>query len=79
MSTTATPPAPVSRRAIRRASEGAYDAFISYSHAADGQLAPRLEEGLERLAKPLLRPRALNVFRDATGLSATPELWPTIK
>ncbi len=32
----------------------AYDAFISYSHAADGVLAPALEHGLERLARPVV-------------------------
>jgi WD40 repeat protein len=57
----------------------AYDAFISYSHAADGKLAPALRAGLERLAKPWNRRRALRVFHDATGLAATPELWPTIQ
>lgn len=55
-----------------------YDAFISYSHAADGNLAPALQRGLHRFAKPWYRPRALRVFRDETSLSATPELWPTI-
>ncbi|HEU4557337.1 MAG TPA: hypothetical protein VFS20_05785 [Longimicrobium sp.] len=79
MSTTAASPDGATRGAIRRPATDGYDAFISYSQAADGKLAPRLEEGLERLAKPLLRPRALNVFRDGTGLSATPELWPTIQ
>jgi len=68
-----TPAAPVPAAATL------YDAFISYSHAADGRLAPRLQAGLQRLARPLFRPRALHVFRDATGLSATPELWPTIQ
>jgi hypothetical protein len=29
-----------------------YAAFISYSHAVDRQLAPSLENGLERFAKP---------------------------
>jgi len=56
-----------------------YDAFISYSHAADGRLAPRVQSGLHRFAKPLLSLRALHVFRDQTSLSATPELWSTIE
>jgi WD40 repeat protein len=55
-----------------------YDAFISYSHAADAQLAPRLQDGLQRLAKPWWRRHALNVFRDSTGLSANPGLWTSI-
>jgi len=56
-----------------------YDAFISYSHAADGKLAPRVQSGLHQFAKPLLRLRALHVFRDQTSLSATPELWSSIE
>jgi len=56
-----------------------YDAFISYSHAADGRLAPKVQSGLHRFAKPLLRLRALHVFRDQTSLSATPELWSSIE
>jgi WD40 repeat protein len=55
-----------------------YDAFISYSHAADGELAPALQDGLQRLAKPWNRRRALEVFRDQTGLSASPHLWGSI-
>lgn len=56
-----------------------YDAFISYSHAADGRLAPALQSGLHHLAKPWYRLRALHVFRDATNLAATPGLWPSIE
>ena len=29
----------------------AFDAFISYSHAADGKLAPALQRGLQQLAE----------------------------
>jgi hypothetical protein len=56
-----------------------YDAFVSYSHAADGRLAPALQAGLQSLAKPWYRRRALRVFRDKTSLSASPELWPAIE
>ena len=56
-----------------------YDAFISYSHAADGKLAPALQAGLQRFAKPWWRRRALRVFRDQTGLSANPHLWASIE
>ena len=56
-----------------------YDAFISYSHAADGQLAPALQGALHRFAKPWHRRRALHVFRDQTSLGLTPELWPEIE
>ncbi|HRP23042.1 MAG TPA: TIR domain-containing protein [Thauera sp.] len=56
-----------------------YDAFISYSHAADGKLAPALQSGLHRLARPWYRMRALHVFRDATSLAASPGLWGSIE
>jgi WD40 repeat protein len=56
-----------------------YNAFMSYSHAADGKLAPRVQSALHRLAKPLFRLRALHVFRDQTTLSATPALWSSIQ
>lgn len=55
-----------------------HDAFISYSHSADGRLAPALQRGLEQLAKPWYRLRALRVFRDETNLSASPQLWQSI-
>ncbi len=55
-----------------------YDAFISYSHAADGKLAPAVQNGLQRLAKPWGKRRALRVFRDETGLSVNPHLWDSI-
>ena len=56
-----------------------FDAFLSYSHAADGRLAPALRNGLHRFAKPLFEMRALRVFRDETSLSANPALWPSIE
>src|SRR5688572_31157284 len=56
-----------------------YDAFVSYSHAADGKLAPALQAALHRFAKPWYRRRALRVFRDETSLSASPALWPSIE
>lgn len=56
-----------------------YDAFISYSHAADGKLAPALQRSLHRIAKPFYKLRALNIFRDQTNLSVTPHLWETIE
>ena len=56
-----------------------YNAFISYSHAADNKLAPAVQSALQRFAKPWYRLRALRVFRDKTSLSATPELWGSIE
>ena len=49
-----------------------YKGFVSYSHAADGQLAPVLQSALHRFAKPWYRLRALHVFRDETNLSVNP-------
>jgi hypothetical protein len=40
----------------------AYNAFISYNHAADGTLAPALQSALHRFAKPWYKLRALRVF-----------------
>jgi TIR domain len=56
-----------------------YDAFISDSHSVDGRLAPALQNGLQRLARPWYRRRALRVFRDDTGLSVNPHLWGSIQ
>src|ERR1700735_1685437 len=56
-----------------------YDAFISYSHAADGRLAPELQKALQRFAKPWYRTRALRGFRDDASLSANPDLWGSIE
>jgi len=56
-----------------------YAAFVSYSHAADGKLAPALQQALHRFAKPWYRRRALRVFRDKTSLAANPALWPAIE
>jgi hypothetical protein len=56
-----------------------FDAFISYSHAADGKLAAAVQHGLHRFAKPLFKLRAMRVFRDETTLAMTPQLWPEIE
>ena len=56
-----------------------FDAFISYSHAADGTLAAALQHGLHRFAKPLFKIRAIRVFRDESTLAMTPQLWPEIE
>ena len=55
-----------------------YNAFISYSHAADGKLAPALLTALEKFAKPWYKLRYLNIFRDEASLSASPHLWDNI-
>jgi len=56
-----------------------YGAFLSYSHAVDGKLAPAIQNGLHRFAAPLLQLRATRVFRDKASLSANPGLWSAIK
>jgi WD40 repeat protein len=42
-------------------------------------LAPAVQRGLQRLAKPWHRARALRVFRDESTLSAAPHLWAAIQ
>ena len=66
------------RRRRRGPRRGAYDAFISYSHAADTDLAPALRDGLHKLAKPWYRLRATRVFLDETSMAANPGLWSTL-
>lgn len=56
-----------------------YDGFISYSTRADGDLAPKIQDGLERLAKPWNRRRALKIFQDIDDLAATPNLSDTLR
>lgn len=56
-----------------------YKAFVSYSHAADGKLAPAIQSALQSFAKPWYRLRAFRVFRDKTTLAMTPQLWPSIQ
>src|SRR5947209_130968 len=56
-----------------------YDGFISYSHGVDARLAPAVQSGLQKLAKPWYKLRALKIFRDETSLAANPALWPTIE
>ena len=56
-----------------------YKAFISYSHAADGELAPAIQSALKRFARPWYRIRWVPVFRDETNLSLNPRLWSTIE
>jgi hypothetical protein len=60
-------------------SEPTYSAFISYSHAVDGKLAPALQSALHGFARPWNRLRALRVFRDEASLSANPALWSSIE
>jgi len=65
-------------RGEQRTMRRAYDAFISYSHAADMALAAAVQKALQVLARPWYRRRALRVFRDESNLSAAPDLWGRI-
>ena len=56
-----------------------YNAFISYSHTADGVLAATLQSALHRFAKPWYKLRALHIFRDQTNLAVNPALWSSIR
>ncbi len=57
----------------------AYDAFLSYSHAADSGLAPALQRGLQRLTRAWYQRPALRAFRNQVSLAANPDLWGTIE
>ncbi|MCI0561048.1 MAG: toll/interleukin-1 receptor domain-containing protein, partial [Nitrososphaera sp.] len=56
-----------------------YKAFVSYSHAADGKLAPALQSALHRFARSWYRVHSIRVFRDQTNLSINPALWSSIE
>ncbi|MFG3618546.1 hypothetical protein [Nocardia sp. NPDC047654] len=51
-----------------------YDAFISYTHP-DRPVAAGIQKGLHRIGRRMGRLHALRVFRDATDLTASPDLW----
>lgn len=55
-----------------------YDAFISYSHGADLDLARQVREGLQRLAKPWHQRRALSIFLDQASLELSSELGSSL-
>jgi hypothetical protein len=56
-----------------------FKAFISYSHAADGQLAPALQAGLQQFGRAWYQIRSMRIFRDEAVLSANPALWSSIE
>ncbi|WP_406218460.1 toll/interleukin-1 receptor domain-containing protein [Streptomyces decoyicus] len=57
-----------------------YDAFLSYSHAADSAKADHLRRGLQNFARSSWRQlRALRIFLDNASLAANPGLWPEIE
>src|SRR5687768_12166098 len=56
-----------------------YDAFISYSHARDRQLAGTIRRALQAFARPWYKRRTMRVFLDNASLSASPALWSSIE
>ena len=56
-----------------------YNAFISYSHAVDGKLAPALQSAVCRFALPWYRRAVIHIFCDRTDLSISPGLWSSIE
>jgi WD40 repeat protein len=56
-----------------------YDAFISYSHNWDKELAKAFQSRLQTFDRPWYRSRSLKLFRDETNLAASPHLWREIE
>ncbi len=56
-----------------------YDAFISYSHKADGPLAAELRYGLHHVARKWYRLRAMRVFLDEAAMTAGGPLWGSLR
>ncbi len=78
---TDTPPAPPPDNHPDPASSGrafVHDAFISYSQRGDKAVARALRSVVQSIGKPWWKVRSLNVFLDATSLSAAPSLWQGI-
>ena len=61
------------------ASVSGYDAFISYSHRGDRELARSVERTLWKFGQPWYGIRGTRTYRDETDLSAHPDLWGSIK
>ncbi|WP_158853272.1 toll/interleukin-1 receptor domain-containing protein [Saccharothrix deserti] len=59
--------------------ERRFDAFLSYSFAADRQLAHALQRGLHRLARAWYQARVLRVCRDLSNLPASSDLAGAIR
>ena len=55
-----------------------YKAFISYSREEDEPLARAIQKSIQSFSKPWYLPRSYRVFRDATNLAVTSELWQEI-
>jgi len=56
-----------------------YDAFISYSHKGERDLARSLERTLRTFGRKWYQTHGIRTFRDETNLAAEPDLWPGIR
>lgn len=56
-----------------------YDAFVSYSHGEDRDVARRLQVGIEKYGKRWYRARKLRLFLDEESLAVNPGLWSSIE
>ncbi|MCC6394852.1 MAG: TIR domain-containing protein [Bryobacterales bacterium] len=72
-------PGEVRRADASRRPDESYHAFLSYSHATDGQLAVNLYKGLRQLACSPFRRPVLRIFRDTSNLPATASLSGSIE
>jgi hypothetical protein len=55
-----------------------YRAFISYSHTYLG-LARALQDALYRFGTPWYERSGPQIFRDESGLAASPDLWEILR
>jgi WD40 repeat protein len=58
-----------------RPGDAMYNVFISYGRDVDLELAGEVQRGMQTLAKPWYRTRAMLVFRDDTSLTPSSEIW----
>src|SRR5215813_7057519 len=56
-----------------------FDAFLSYSWAADAKIAPLIQSILQQFLRPWYKLRALNIFRDLSSLPASSNLTVSLK
>lgn len=77
--TTASDPRTPTAVAVLPGGPFVYDAFISYSQRGDKAVARALRTVVQTIGTPWWKVRGLNVFLDATSLSAAPSLWQGIE
>ena len=57
----------------------AFNAFLSYSHSDQLELAAEIQRVLHRIARPWYRLRAVRVFRDKSSITLSESLWKEIE